>query len=177
MKSLLFLACAGCALAQAPIRPAAVVNPPGNSARLVVASIETRLNDRLATIGPATDRVYILGLIRGLYLEGYGSVYTAELDLIETPRPSPFRQKISPEEAVKVHQRKVANLALLKKSMRDMWLDASSALSGTPETEQVVLAVRLFYQPWEDTAGLPTQIVMKGPRKAAVTGTLTTEEQ
>ena len=177
MKTALLLACAAAAFAQAPIRPAAVVNPPSSSARVMVATIESRLNDRMAMIGPATDRVYILGLVRGLYLEGYGSVYTAELDLVETPKPNPFRAKISPEEAAKVHQRKVANLALLKKSMRDMWLDAASALSGTSDSEQVVLAVRLFYQPWEDASGLPTQIVMKGPRKAAVTGTLTTEEQ
>ena len=177
MKTFLFLACAACAFAQAPIRPAAVVNPPSSSARVMVATIESRLNDRLASIGPATDRVYILGLVRGLYLEGYGSVYTAELDLVETPKPNPFRQKISPEEAVKVHQRKVANLAMLKKSMREMWLDAAASLSGTPDNDQVVIAVRLFYQPWEDASGLPTQVVMKGPRKAAVTGTLTTEEQ
>src|SRR5262249_28150418 len=139
-------------------------------------SVENRLNDRLATIGPATDRVYILGLIRGIYLDGYGSVYTAELDLVETPKPSPFRAEISKEEAAKVHQRKVANLALLNMSMRAIWLAAPSALRGTPDTEQVVLAIRLFYQPWEDASGLPTQIIMKGPRKAAVTGTLTTEE-
>ena len=58
-----------------------------------------------------------------------------------------------------------------------MWMDAASSLTSVPDTEQVVVALRLLYYPWEDTKGLPGQIVMKGPRKAALTGNIQTEEQ
>jgi hypothetical protein len=104
-------------------------------------------------------------------------VFTAELDLVQTPRPLPFQKEIPKEIAAKVHTRKLQNLALLKKAMHDMWVDAASTLTSVPDTEEVVLAVRLFYQLWEDTTGLPTQIIMKGQRKAAVNGSIQTEEQ
>jgi hypothetical protein len=39
-----------------------------------------------------------------------------------------------------------------------------------------VIAVRLLYLPWEDTHGLPAQIVMKGDRRAAA-GSVQMEEQ
>jgi hypothetical protein len=167
------------AWAQAPLKTAAVVNPPTerpNGMRQVVTSFENHLNDKITGVGGA-DPVYILGLTRGLYLQGFGAVYTAELDLVATPRPNPFQKEIPKEVAAKVHTRKLQNLALLKKAMHDMWVDAASTLTSFPDTEEVVLAVRLFYQPWEDTTGLPVQIVMKGPRKAAIAGGIQTEEQ
>jgi hypothetical protein len=167
------------AWAQAPLKTAAVVNPPAerpNGMRQVVTSLENHLNDKITVVGGA-DPVYILGLTRGLYIQGFGAVFTSELDLVQTPRPSPFRKEIPKEEAAKVHTRKIQNLGLLKKAMHDMWVDAASTLNSIPDTEQVVLAVRLFYQPWEDTAGLPVEIILKGPRKAAIAGGIQTEEQ
>jgi hypothetical protein len=85
--------------------------------------------------------------------------------------------KIPPEEVAKIHQRKLDHLPLLRKTMQGMWRDAATALTSMPDSEQIVLAVRLLYQPWEDTTGLPGQIVMKGARKAALTGDIETEEQ
>ncbi len=169
---------ASLAWAQAPLKTAAVVSPAERpkTTRQAVTDVEKRLDARINMIGGA-DPVYVLGLTRGLYLPGYGAVFTAELDLIPTPIPNPFRPKITPEEAVKVHQRKIEHLALLKKSMHDMWVDAASSLTSLPDTDQIVVAVRLFYQPWEDMNGLPAQIVMKGPRKAALSGNIQTEEQ
>jgi hypothetical protein len=164
-----FLLMASCAFAQAPLKVAAVNSNPAaagpTSMRQAITAVEKRLDSRLDQVG-GKDRVYILGLTRGLYLEGYGAVFTAELDLIESPRPNPFRQQIGPQEAGAVRQRKMQNLALLRKSLRELWADAASQLGSLPDTDQVVVAVRLLYQPWEDTAGLPAQIVVKGPRKA-----------
>ena len=168
MKFEYFLLLAACAFAQAPLKVAAVNSAPAagtGSMRQAIAGAEKRLDTKLDQVG-GKERVYMLGLARGLYLEGYGAVFTAELDLIESPRPNPFRQQIDEKEAGGVRQRKVQNLAVLRKSLRDLWADAASSLGSVPDTEQVVLAVRLLYQPWEDTAGLPTQIVVKGPRRA-----------
>jgi hypothetical protein len=158
-----------CSFAQAPLKVAAVnpgaVAAPSGSPRQAMADVEKRLDSKLDQVA-GKDRVYILGLTRGLYLQGYGAVFTSELDLIESPRPNPFRQQIGPQEAAGVRQRKLQNLALLRKSLRDLWADAASLLGSIPDTDQVVVAVRLLYQPWEDTSGMPSQIVVKGPRKA-----------
>lgn len=168
MRLTTILLLATCSFAQVPAKVAAVttgtVGAPG-SPRDAIAAVEKRLDTKLDQVG-GKDHVYILGLSRGLYLQGYGAVFTAELDLIESPRPNPFRQQIGAQEAAAVRQRKLQNLALLRKSLRDMWADAASLLAPIPDTDQVVLAVRMLYQPWEDTSGMPSQIVVKGPRKA-----------
>ena len=143
--------------------------------RQAISDAEKRLDTKLDQVG-GKDKVYILGLTRGLYLAGYGAVFTQEVDLIESPHPNPFHQQITPQEAAVVHKRKLDNLAVLRKALRDMWVDADAALAPVPDTEQVVLAVRLLYQPWEDKSGLPSQIVVKGSRKANPT-TLQVEEQ
>jgi hypothetical protein len=177
MKFATFLMLAGAAFAQAPLKVVATSPAAGSpvSMRQAVADAEKRLDTKLDQIG-GKDKVYILGLTRGLYLAGYGAVFTQEIDLIESPHPNPFHQQITPQEGAVVHQRKLANLAVLQKALRDMWADAAAALTPMPDTEQVVLAVRLLYQPWEDKSGLPSQIVVKGSRKANP-ATLQMEEQ
>jgi hypothetical protein len=165
------------AWAQAPLKP--VVAPSTerpNVPRKVFTDLESNIDYKFR-VANDKDPFDLLGLTRGLYLPGYGAVVTTELSLIATPTINPFRLKITPEEAARVHQRKVDHLPLLRKTMQGMWKDAALALTAMPDTEQVVLAVRLLYQPWEDTGGLPGQIVMKGPRKAALTGDIQTEEQ
>jgi hypothetical protein len=165
------------AWAQAPLKVAAVGVPEKpNSMRQVFTDLEKRMDSKVAS-ADAKDPIDLLGLSRGLYLQGYGVVFTTEVSLIVTPTPNPFRQQITKEEAARVHQRKLDHLPLLKKAMHDMWMDAASSLTSVPDTEQVVLALRLLYQPWEDTKGLPGEIVMKAPRKAALTGNIQTEEQ
>jgi hypothetical protein len=163
-------------LAQPPLKVVAT-SPAGSpvSVHQAVSDAEKRLDAKLAEVG-GKDKVYILGLTRGLYLAGYGTVFTQEIDLIESPHPNPFHQKITPQEAAVVRQRKLENLTALRKALRDMWAGAAAALSPMPDSEQVVLAVRLLYQPWEDKSGLPSQIVVKGPRKANPT-MLQIEEQ
>ncbi|PWU00292.1 MAG: hypothetical protein C5B51_25530 [Terriglobia bacterium] len=162
---------------QAPLKVAAV-NPPerSNAMQQVFSDLEKRLDNKVSA-ADAKDPIDLLGLTRGLYLQGYGAVFTTEASLIITPTLSPFRQQITKDDVVKVHQRKIEHLATLKKAMRDMWIEAAASLTAIPDTEQLVLAMRLLYQPWEDTKGLPGQIVMKGPRRAAVTGNIQTEEQ
>jgi hypothetical protein len=165
------------AWAQAPLKVAPVGVPEKpNSMRQAFTDLEKRMDNKVAS-ADSKDPIDLLGLTRGLYLQGYGVVFTTEVSLIVTPTPNPFRQQITKEEAARVHQRKLEHLPLLKKAMREMWMDAASSFTSVPDTEQVVLALRLLYQSWEDTKGLPAEIVMKGPRKAALTGNIQTEEQ
>jgi hypothetical protein len=41
----------------------------------------------------------------------------------------------------------------------------------------MVLAVRLYYGTWEDTTGMPGQVIMRANRANAAAGIIETEEQ
>ena len=158
--------------------PAAVVTPTEKPRfpRQTLADVERHLDTKLASLGGANDPMDLLGDARGIYLDGYGAVFTAEVSLIVTPGINPFHTEFTAPEKEKVHQRKIDRLPLLRQAMRDMWRDSATTLTAMPDNQQVVIAVRLLYLPWEDTHGLPAQIVMKGDRRAAA-GAVQIEEQ
>jgi hypothetical protein len=135
----------------------------------VMSDLEEQLDARINAAGGA-DPMVLLGPARALYLLGYGAVVTQEVSLVNTPTESPFRGKITPVEAVQVHQRKVARLPLIRQVMREMWTSTASTLNMVPGNEQIVIAVRMLYKPWEDTKGLPGQMVLRGSRGAGLAG-------
>ena len=145
--------------------------------------LEKRFDSQLSTIG-GTDPIDLLGLTRGIYLNDYGAVFTAEVSLVVTPSVMPMRPQISDDLKKQVHQRKVDHLPLLQKAMREMVRDtamtfgaAGERINVLPPGTQVVLAVRLLYLPWENTVGLPGQIIMKADLKGALAGKIQEEIQ
>ena len=58
----------------------------------------------------------------------------------------------------------------LKQAMRDVLLASAKTLQPMPASEQVVLAITLLNRSFEQTQGLPSQIVMQAPKQALVTG-------
>jgi hypothetical protein len=167
----------------APIAVAPAPPRPG-IARQTFTELEKSFDNQLAATGGGHP-VDILGLTRGLYLDDYGVVFTAEVSLVQTPAPSPFRKEgISAELRAEVHRQKLENLPLLKKTMRDMVRttamtvgSAGARMNIIKSNAQVVLAVRLLYLPYESTVGLPGQIVMKADLKSALTNDIKVEEQ
>src|SRR5579883_1951114 len=77
--------------------------------RQSLKSVEDDFNAKLASFNPG-DPVYMLGATRGIYLQGYGAVFSAELDLVQSPTINPFQKTISPEQAKTIHDRKVKQL-------------------------------------------------------------------
>ena len=134
-----------------------------NLKRAALRPVETAMDNRLLS-ATGDDPVELLGATRGLYLEGYGAVFTTEISLIVTPGLSPFRQQMRPEDVTRVHDRKLKRVPLVRQAMKEMMTAAAAALDAVPPREQIVLSVRSLYQGWEDTAGLPSQIVMKVDR-------------
>jgi len=136
-----------------------------------------------STLRNFKDPVDILGGTRALYLRDYGVVLTTDVSLIITPGVSPFGQKIGKEEVARVHARKLAQVPLLKQAMRDMLKSAALAVAPAlgpqyPESRlQVAFAVRLLNLPWEDSSGLPAQIIVKGDLRHAMLGELQVDEQ
>ena len=161
------------AMAPAVVTPAEKSRVP----RQALGDLERRLNTKLTGLGGANDPVDLLGAARGIYLDGYGVVFTTEVSPIITPGINPFHTEMTEAEKAKVHQRKLDRLPMLRQAMRDMWRDSVTALTSIPDNQQVVVAVRLLYLPWEDTHGLPGEIVVKGERRTALAGAPQTEER
>ena len=132
--------------------------------RAALAGIEKTFDGRFLRAN-APDSFDLLGATRGVYLEGYGAVFSAELNLIVTPNLSPFHPAFTAQEKSRIHARKVERLPLLKRNMRDMLLASAASLENLPPNEQIVLAVSLFHYSWEDSSGIPSQIVMQAERQ------------
>jgi hypothetical protein len=148
------------------------------SQRVLRAALDTlgkKFDSSLQEIGG--DDVQLLGGTRGIYLDGYGAVFTTEISLAYPPARTPFHPTATPLEIKNLHERKVKHLPLVRQAMRDMMMDSAKSLTFVPMNDQIVVSVRLLYLPYEDTAGLPSEIVMKADRKSAIEGDLHTEEQ
>ncbi|MBZ5726979.1 MAG: hypothetical protein LAP87_18530 [Acidobacteriia bacterium] len=159
--------------------PAATVVGTPTAARVswqTLSDLEKGFDARLSSAGGA-DPMVLLGNTRGLCLNGYGAIFTTDAELIGTPRITPFHQQITPAEKADTHKRKIEHLPLLKNAMLEMMRSAAAALKDLPASDQIVVAVRIFYLPWEDTAGLPGQILMKADRQGALAGNIQVEEQ
>src|SRR5437763_12076405 len=151
--------------------PAPVSLHPGiRIAQGTFTGLEKRFNQRLATLFEAGDPVDLLGNTRGVYLDGFGAVFTAEVSLVVTPTPNPFRQTISRELGESVRKRKIQRLPFLKAAMTEMMRNMAATLIQVPANQQMVLIVRFYYEPWEDMNGMPSQILLRADRKSALAG-------
>jgi hypothetical protein len=139
-------------------------------------ALEKSFDDALQVIG-APDRVQLRGFTRGIKIDDYGVIFTAEVDLVMTPTINIFQGTITPAQTKDVHERKLTNLELLRKAIREMMTTSANTLTALPMDSHMVVAVRLAYQSWEDHGGLPSSILMKGLRRDVLAGNIQTEEQ
>jgi hypothetical protein len=151
--------------------------PVARIAQRTLNEVEKRFDERLATLFDATDHLDLLGNMRGVYLSGYGAVFTAEVSLVVAPALTPFRQKITKELADSVRQRKIQRLPMLKIAMKQMLQEMASTFSQAPLDQQMVLVIRFYYEPWEDLSGMPSQVLVHADRKAALAGDVQMEQQ
>ena len=132
--------------------------------RAALRSLEQSFDKRVLTLN-AESPFELLGTTRGVYLEGYGAVLTAEVNLMVTMNLTPFQSTIPKPYIVKVHAQKRQRLPVLKRSMQEALIATAASLDTVPSNEQVAVGVSLFYYKWEDTSGLPSQIVMRAERQ------------
>lgn len=129
-----------------------------------IRAMEKSFDRRVLTL--STDTPFdLLGNTRGVYLGGYGAVFTTEVNLLVTNNISPFLQTIPKEYVAKVHTQKLQRVPMLKRSMQDALVATAASLDNVPAGENIVLGVTLFYYNWENTSGLPVQIVMQAQRQ------------
>jgi|SRR5579872_2205367 len=127
-------------------------------------AMEISFDKRIQTI--AVDNPFeLLGNTRGVYLDNYGAVFTAEVNLQHSATISPFMLTIPKGYAAKLRQSKLSRLPVVRQNMQEEMLAMAASLDGVPPKEQIVLGVTLYYHKWEETNGLPAQIVMRAERQ------------
>jgi hypothetical protein len=160
-------------LAAAHLAPAPL--PVARIPQGMLANLEQIVDGRLLELDPK-DPIDMLGSTRGLYLPGYGTVFTTQVSLVVSPGNFPIaRPTFTPEIRESVHQRKIAQLPKLEGLMKEMVKITALTLVPMPDDQKVVMAVRLRYLPDEDTTGLPSQIVVSADKKSAALGDIKTE--
>jgi hypothetical protein len=106
----------------------------------------------------------LIGLTRGVYLDGVGAVLTAEVIVVNAPvnimHPLPTK-----EEIVQMHKKKLERVPLLKKVLKDALVVAAATLDAIPPDEQVVIAVIVPRFTFEDPSGLPAQITVQATKR------------
>ncbi|MCX6610829.1 MAG: hypothetical protein NTW74_08250 [Acidobacteria bacterium] len=141
---------------------AAVTEPVIN--RMMLIPVEKRIDQRLETL--FDEPFLLLGMTRGLYLDKFGAVFSAELQLVSTPGVGTFGFTAPTKEMmVATRKKKLDRLPMLKDAMRAQLASAAIALEKLPAEEKVVLGISIFRRSWEDSTGLPAQIVMQATRK------------
>ena len=123
-------------------------------------AVEGTINDKLKS--NVTDPYDLLGTARGTYLQGYGAVFTVELDLVVGTSfyATPFRPALSEQEKKAMRDRKERKLEVLKETMRELMTSASGSLPGLPPQEHLVMEAFLFNYSWENIKGLPHRVVL-----------------
>jgi hypothetical protein len=164
-------------------KPAALTSstlPAPRAARIpleAIKELERAFNYRLSGLADVNEPAELMGDTRGVQLEDYGVVFTSEVSLVLTPGLMPGRPKIPPELAARVHKLRVERMPLLKAAMKEMMRNMAAAFIQIPGSHQIVLVVRLYYGPWEDTTGMPGQVIMRADRASAAAGKVETEER
>ncbi len=136
---------------------------PGHAVMVSIVSTQRSIDGRLAHIWPE-EPFFVLGTTHGVYLEGYGAVFTAEVNLATAP-VSPLMPIPTKEMIARHHQKKVERIPLLEKAMREMLVQTATSMDTLADTDRIVIAVSLTSYSWEP-AGLPSQIIMQAQKGA-----------
>lgn len=157
MKQILFL------MASATLCFAAIES---QVSRAAIQAVEGSINEKFSV--RSADPFDLLGTARGTYLEGYGTVFTFEVDLINAGGliMSPFRPTVTPEELAGFRDRKMKKLPELKDAMRALLMSASTTLEALPPNERVSMEAILFSYSWEKNAKeMPHRIFMSAGKQ------------
>lgn len=141
----------------------ASADTPATVRRSVIRSAELSLNERLARIFPDTP-VAVTGQVRGVYLDGYGAVFTAEMNPV-SDGTSLMHAVLRPDEKTQVLIKKKARIPELKKAMKEALVETAASLDPVPLDEQVVLEVVIDRFLWEDGSGYPAELLVQAPRR------------
>jgi hypothetical protein len=127
-------------------------------------AFETRFEAKLNQTPPPFP-FEVLSPAPAVYVPGVGVMLSTVVSLSYLEPPSPFRGQFTPKELATFRDRKLQRLPLLEANMREVMADTASNIDTLPPNERVVIGVTLFYFKWEDSSGLPRQIVMSAEKQ------------
>jgi hypothetical protein len=128
-----------------------------------VEKVEKSLDATLQRFSSDNTRT-LIGLSRGVYLEGVGAVLTAEVILVNAPvnimHPLPTKVEIT-----QMRKTKLERVPELKRVLKEALVSAAAMLDTVPPDEQVVIAVIVPRFTFEDASGLPAQITVQATKR------------
>ncbi len=130
----------------------------------VLKIVESSLDDRIKNLW--TENPFsIIRATRGLYLDGYGAVFTVDVSPVLSTT-SMMHPTVTKDEVVKGHRARIERVAQLKTAMRLAVADAAASLDPVPADDQITLVVYLAHHEWEDVSDTPGQLTFRGKKKA-----------
>ena len=134
---------------------------PDRDTAVSIISAQKSIDGKLAHMWP-DEPFFVLGTTHGVFLDGYGAVFTAEVNLATAPvnpmMPVPTKEMID-----RHHKKKFERIPQLEQVMREALAQTAASMNTLAGTDRVVLAVSLTSYSWEPP-GLPSQIVMQGQK-------------
>jgi hypothetical protein len=131
--------------------------------RATLTAMEKSLDGRISKLWQ-DNPFLLLGATRGVYLDGYGAVFTAEINLVANPI-SLMQANLTKEDIAKHRQRKLERIPILKKALMDALVSTAASLDTVPPEESITIVAFLPYYSWEDISGLPTQLTVQAQKK------------
>lgn len=114
--------------------------------------------------GLTAGQMRILGYPSAIYIDGYGVVFTSDVNLSYSPIADPFQQTFTPEMTARTKAKELLQIPILRNEMRQLLLRSSVTLDTLSPNEQIVIGVKISFQSWQDKSGFPQQIVMQGQK-------------
>ncbi len=130
--------------------------------RASLVAVEKMIDRRIET---TFDEPYLLlGMTRGVYLEGTGAIFTAEMSLAMSPA-GPFAPRMDQAEMARLRKKRLERLPAVKTSMQEALVRSAQMLPKMPDQEKIVIGMTFFRKSAEDNTGIPHQIVMQALKK------------
>lgn len=148
--TLLFVAASAISAAQTPR-----VN------RTLLTQIERDLDQRIFRIWN-DNPMAVTGLSRGVYLPGFGIVFSVEMNMVTAPGGGLMGMPLTDADKVALQKKKVERLPQLKAAMKEILVAVAEKLDPVPANEQVVIAMILPRYTWEEASGVPIQLTAQG---------------
>jgi hypothetical protein len=131
--------------------------------RATLVAMEKSFDSRVSRLWD--DNPYLLlGTTRGVYLDGYGAIFTTEVSLVLSPT-SLMHPTMSKDEVTRYHLKKMERIPQLKKALRDAMMETAASLDTVPADEQIVMVVFIPRNPSEDV-NTPVQITAQAKKKS-----------
>jgi hypothetical protein len=132
-------------------------------ARPLLRTLERGLDERISRLWP-DNPVALTGAARGVYLEGYGVVFTTEINTA-SEGISLMHTSLTPQEKEHVHRQKIDRVPELKKALKDALVESAAALDAVPLDEQILIEADLDRYGWEAAGGYPAEILLQSTRR------------